>query len=141
MRLARRVLDDQIKALTDLRDVLKQCRSFNRGSSPNDERYYTNTIDIPVISSQNPAQMLHTLEKLDGVLEDRRSLRRKISDFINTLSKIVEQKDTTTLQQTIQEQIRYAEALNDEVTYQGKSISAFTALNVFFLPLGFFSQV
>ncbi|CCX14991.1 Protein of unknown function [Pyronema omphalodes CBS 100304] len=38
------------------------------------------------------------------------------------------------------EQMKYAEALNDEIAYQGKSISAFTALNVLFLPLGFFAQ-
>ena len=199
MKVARRVLDDQIKALTDLEDVLKYSRSFNR---PDDERHYANMINIPVISSQKPAQTLYALKKLGEVLKDRRSVRGKISGFTNTLSRIGERKDAGALQQTIQEQTRYAEALgesvsaavqeqtrcaevqgksisaavqeqmrcaealnnemtyqgksisaaiqeqircaealNNEMTYQGKSISAFTALNVFFLPLGFFSQV
>jgi hypothetical protein len=41
----------------------------------------------------------------------------------------------------MQQQLFFAEALNDEITYQGKALSMFTALNVLFLPLGFLSQV
>ena len=177
MKVACRVLDDQIKALTDLKGVLKHSRSFDWQSSPDDERYETDMINIPVISSQNPARTPHTLKKLNGVLEDRRDVRGRISGFIDVLSRIGTQKDTETLGKTIErsnsalkgavegqircakaldktietsnsalkdalkEQTSYAEALNDEVTYQGRAISAFTALNVLFLPLGFFSQV
>ena len=34
-----------------------------------------------------------------------------------------------------------AQVLNDEIVTQGKALSAFTVVNVLFLPLGFFSQV
>jgi hypothetical protein len=44
-------------------------------------------------------------------------------------------------QSAMQQQLQFAEALNDEITYQGKALSMFTALNVLFLPLGFLSQV
>ena len=152
MKVACRVLDDQIKALTDLKGVLKHSRSFDWQSSPDDERYDTNMINIPVISSHTPAQTPHALKKLNGVLEDRQNIRGRISGFIDVLSKIGTKKDTEALEKTIvssnsalkdavKEQTRYAEALNDEVSYQGRTISAFTALNVLFLPLGFFSQV
>lgn len=33
------------------------------------------------------------------------------------------------------------QVLNDEIVTQGKTLSAFTVVNILFLPLGFFSQV
>jgi hypothetical protein len=54
----------------------------------------------------------------------------------------VQASDTKEATQTaLQQQLQFAEALNDEVAYQGKALSMFTAINVLFLPLGFFSQV
>ena len=116
MKVSRRVLDDQIKALTDLEDVLKYSRCFNWDSRPDNERYYADMIDIPVISSQKPAQMLYARKKLGEVLKDRRSVRGKISGSTNTLSRIGERKDAGALQQTIQEQTRCAEARGGPVS-------------------------
>ena len=123
MKIARKVLDDQIKALTDLKDVLKHSRSFNWQSSPDDERYDSDLINIPVISTQNPAQTPYALKKLNDVLEDRQSIRGRISGFIDTLSRMETgalqmslEASNSALKDAVQEQIRYAEALNDEVS-------------------------
>jgi hypothetical protein len=42
------------------------------------------------------------------------------------------------LSESLNDQVRYAEALSEEV---GKTISMFTLVNVLFLPFGFFSQL
>lgn len=42
--------------------------------------------------------------------------------------------------QHAQEQRIQAQALQDEIEFQGKALSAFTIVNVLFLPLAFFTQ-
>ena len=155
---------------------MKHSRSFDWQSSPDDERYDANVINIPVISTHNPAQTPYALRKLNEVLEDRQNIRGRISGFLDTLSRIGTQKDTEALQKrietsnsalkdSVEQQIRCAEALekaietsnsilNDafqelidyaegssEQTPGQNAASSVTALNVLFLPLGFFAQV
>ena len=42
--------------------------------------------------------------------------------------------------QQVQEQRVQAQALQEEIEIQGKTLSAFTVVNVLFLPLAFFTQ-
>ena len=144
MKVACRVLDDQIKALIDLKDILKQSRSINWQLNHDDARYDTDIINIPVISTQNPAQTPYALRKLNDVLEDRQNIRGRFLGFIDTLSRIEARKtqeaSNSAIKDAIEEQIRCAEALNQQVADQRIAALA-TALNVFFLPLGFFAQV
>jgi hypothetical protein len=43
--------------------------------------------------------------------------------------------------ESLNDQVRYAEAPSEEVEWQGKTISTFTLVNVLFLQFGFFSQL
>jgi uncharacterized protein YoxC len=147
----RRVLDDQLKVLNRLKDILRHSRKED-----NVKVYDRNTIRIPIISQLRNDVMSHTMTQINTVLHERKDVHENLSQMITTVRFLTKMVQNSTLESKIEasantasniakeaakEQVKRAEALNDEIAYQGKAISAFTALNVLFLPLGFFAQV
>ncbi|KAI5809212.1 hypothetical protein BZA77DRAFT_391827 [Pyronema omphalodes] len=146
----RHVLDDQLKILTRFQHILRHSRDKD-----NAKVYNRNTIRIPIISQLGNDVMSHTMTQIDTVLHERREVHEKLSQMIKNVRFLTKAAQNATLESTIEdsvnhasivaketakEQVRQAEALTEEIAFQGRAVSAFTALNVLFLPLGFFAQ-
>lgn len=81
------------------------------------------TVEGEISNFQNRiSQMAKVLQKFNGQVTEREELQK-------------------TIQTSAKEQIRQAEKIADEISFQGRNISFVTLLTVLFLPLGFFAQV
>ncbi|KAF8247336.1 hypothetical protein K440DRAFT_305690 [Wilcoxina mikolae CBS 423.85] len=110
--------------------------------------FNTDVIEIPVISALSKKEVRRVHAMIDRVISQRKRMMEKMSDIIGSLKDMCKSTEQArgvmqqkAIKETVQEQLRNAEILGDEITYQGKTLSMFTAVNVLFLPLGFFSQV
>ncbi|CCX15013.1 Protein of unknown function [Pyronema omphalodes CBS 100304] len=141
----RQVTNHQIKVLSNLRDIIERSRISHWRPSQDESGYNLELIDIPVISTINSTRINCTLQMISTVEGEISNFQNRISQMAKVLQKFNGQvTEREELQKTIQtsakEQIRQAEKIADEISFQGRNISFVTLLTVLFLPLGFFAQ-
>lgn len=139
--------------------------SIGRGNGDREEEeeeedlFTAEVITIPVISASSKIEVRRIHAMIRKVIAQRKGMQDKMAEMIGSLKDMVSKggsageggganswlqcksTEQEVIKETVKEQLRNAELLGDEITTQGKTLSMFTAVNVLFLPLGFFSQV
>ncbi|KAA8912326.1 hypothetical protein FN846DRAFT_324757 [Sphaerosporella brunnea] len=140
MLMVKSMLDDQIGVLESLGEIFEHATGYSYEADIN--RTDVDRVYIPHLTDEST--IARDVQRLRNLITERKQHREKFASLIAAIRKMfdtVQAGDTKTATQTaLNQQLKYAEALNDEVAYQGKTISMFTAINVLFLPLGFFAQ-
>ncbi|KAI5788996.1 hypothetical protein EDC01DRAFT_728827 [Geopyxis carbonaria] len=145
VRSIRTFTQRQVSILKDMRGIFSRSVYVRDPTDIVSNTYTTNTLHTPVVSGKMQGvneQIGYANATLLKIINGRYEITEKCNKAIEEMrrSNNTLEKQTTALKGAISEQTAQAEQLTEEIAWQGKTLSAFTIVNVIFLPLGFFSQ-